>query len=268
MNPLVAAVQMQAGKDKAQNLEAAARLIATAAGHGAQLVVLPETFDWRGSRAGQVEAAEDLAGPTLQLMAELARRHRIFLVAGSITERIPGDSHAYNTSVLLGPDGVQLAYYRKIHLFDVEMPGRVVIRESDAKRAGTQTVCAATALGTIGLSVCYDLRFPELYRQLATLGASIITIPSCFTYPTGEAHWEVLVRARAIENQAFVVAPGQFGRNVYGYNEYGNSMLVDPWGRVLTRASSDQEEVIVARCDFAELDRVRNELPALKHRRL
>lgn len=269
MDAIAAAVQMRSDSDKERNLETAARLIGAAAAKGANLVVLPETFNWRGSRAAQAQAAEDPSGPSLQLMAQLARQHRIWLLAGSITERIAGDdTHAYNTSVLIDPEGVSVARYRKIHLFDVDLTGRVVTRESDVKRPGDEVVCAATELGRIGLSICYDLRFPELFRQLATLGAEIITLPSAFTYPTGEAHWEVLVRARAIENQAFVIAPGQYGKNSYGYSEYGNSMIVDPWGRVLARASTEREEVVVAPLDQAEMERVRRELPALKNRRL
>jgi predicted amidohydrolase len=169
--------------------------------------------------------------------------------------------------VLLGPDGKQLAVYRKIHLFDVDLPGRVTIKESDGKMPGAEVVTAATELGTVGLSVCYDLRFPELYRRLAFAGARILTIPSAFTFPTGEAHWDALIRARAIENQCYVMAPAQFGPNVHGFSDYGNTMIVDPWGRVLARAS-DQEGVVIAPLDMEYLDRVRRELPALAHARL
>ncbi len=157
--------------------------------------------------------------------------------------------------------------YRKIHLFDVDLPGRVTVRESDAKLAGAEVVTGATPLGAIGFSICYDLRFPELYRRLTFAGAQIIAIPSAFTFPTGEAHWEPLLRARAIENQAYVIAPAQFGPNIYGYSDYGNSMIVDPWGRVIARAA-DQEGVVVAPIDLEYQERVRRELPALKHARL
>ncbi len=268
MTLLAAAVQMTSGSDKEHNLECAEHLVRQAAERGATLVVLPEVFNWRGRKAAQAQAAEDLAGTTLSRMARLARELELFLVAGSITERIPGDAKAYNTSVLLGPDGAMLGCYRKIHLFDVEIPGKVSARESDVKVAGSEVTCVPTAAGTVGLSVCYDLRFPELYRRLADLGATVITIPSAFTYPTGEAHWEILVRARAIENQAFVIAPGQFGPNVHGFSDYGNSMIVDPWGRVLARASDCGEEVIIAPLEFDELSRVRRELPCLQHRRI
>ncbi|MFQ5696086.1 MAG: nitrilase-related carbon-nitrogen hydrolase, partial [Terriglobia bacterium] len=170
-------------------------------------------------------------------------------------------------SVLLAPDGSRLAVYRKIHLFDVELAGRVTVRESDRKLAGSEIGCAATALGKVGLSVCYDIRFPELYRRLASAGAEIVVVPSAFTFPTGEAHWEVLMRARAIENQVYLIAPAQFGPNVHGFSDYGNSMIVDPWGRVLARVA-DCEGVAVAPIDLDYLARVRRELPALSRRRL
>ena len=267
MTYLAAAIQMNAGADKSANLERAERLIRVGAARGANLVALPEVFNWRGKRAEQAAAAETLDGETLTLMSCLARELRIHLVAGSITERVDDSARCYNTSALLGPDGGRIAVYRKIHLFDVDLPGRVTVRESDTKLAGTELVCVETSLGAIGLSICYDLRFPELFRRLAFTGAQIIMLPSAFTFPTGEAHWEPLLRARAIENQAYVIAPAQFGPNIYGYSDYGSSMIVDPWGRVLARAA-DQEGVVVAPIDLEYQDRVRSELPALKHARL
>jgi len=267
MTYLAAAIQMATGADKAANLEKAERLIRLAAARGAQFAALPEVFNWRGKRAEEPAAAEDLDGPTLTAMGRLARELDIHLLAGSITEHAPGESRRYNTSVLFGPDGARLAVYRKIHLFDVDLPGRVTIKESDAKLPGAEVVTAATMLGAVGLSVCYDLRFPELYRRLAFAGARVLAIPSAFTFPTGEAHWDVLIRARAIENQCYVVAPAQFGPNVHGFSDYGNSMIVDPWGRVLARAS-DQEGVVVAPLDMDYLERVRRELPSLAHARL
>jgi predicted amidohydrolase len=267
MTYLAAAIQMTAGADKLANLERAERLVRVGAARGANLVALPEVFNWRGKRPEQTAAAETLDGESLSLMARLARELRLHIVAGSITERAVDSSRSYNTSVLLGPDGGQIAVYRKIHLFDVDLPGRVTVRESDSRLGGADVVCAETPLGAIGLSICYDLRFPELYRRLAFAGARIIMLPSAFTFPTGEAHWEPLVRARAIENQAYVIAPAQFGPNLYGYSDYGNSMIVDPWGRVLARAA-DQEGVVIAPIDLEYQDRVRSELPALKHARL
>jgi deaminated glutathione amidase len=267
MTFLAAAIQMAASSDKAANLERAERLVRLAAARGASLIALPEMFNWRGRRAEETSNAETLEGPTLARMSALARELKIHLVAGSIPERAAGDSKNYNTSVLLGPDGARIAVYRKIHLFDVDLPGRVTVRESEAKLPGAEVVCARTALGAIGLTICYDLRFPELFRRLTFAGAQIITLPSAFTFPTGEAHWEPLIRARAIENQVFVIAPAQFGPNVHGFSDYGNSMIVDPWGRVIAR-SADQEGVVIAPIDLDYLERVRRELPALSHARL
>jgi predicted amidohydrolase len=267
MTYLAAAIQMTAGREKAANLERAERLIRLAAARGAQFVVLHEVFNWRGKRAEEATEAETLEGPTLSLMARIAAELKLHIVAGSITERTPGESKSYNTSALFGPEGERIAIYRKVHLFDVDLPGRVSFKESDGKLSGQEVVCADTALGKIGLSICYDLRFPELYRLLTYAGARVVTVPSAFTFPTGEAHWEVLLRARAIENQVYVVAPGQFGPNVHGFSDYGNSMIVDPWGRVLARAA-DYEGVIVAPLDLDYLERVRRELPSLQHARL
>src|SRR5580658_5882431 len=288
MTYLAAAIQMSAGSDKTANLERAERLIRIAAARGVNLVALPEMFNWRGPSPHAPAAAEALDGESLGRMARLASELRIHLVAGSIAERTSADrtsgertsderasaertsddsTRSYNTSVLFGPDGERLAVYRKIHLFDVDLPGRVTVRESESKLPGTAVVSASTPLGEIGLSVCYDIRFPELYRRLAFAGAQIITLPSAFTFPTGEAHWETLIRARAIENQVYLIAPAQWGPNAKGYSDYGNSMIVDPWRRVLARAA-DQEGEVVAPLEIDYLERVRRELPALSHARL
>lgn len=267
MSYLAAAIQMSADSDKAGNLERASRLIRAAAAHGATLIALPETFNWRGKRGAEASAAETIEGESVALMARLARELRVHIVAGSITERIAGNEKTYNTSVMLGPDGAQMGVYRKIHLFDIDLPGRVTVKESASREPGAGIVCIGATVGAVGLSICYDLRFPELYRRLAFTGAKILTVPACFTFPTGEAHWESLLRARAIENQCYVIAPAQFGTNVHGYQDYGNSMIIDPWGRVLGRAS-DQEGVVTAAIDLHYLDRVRNELPALTHAKL
>ena len=264
---LAAAIQMSAGREKSANLERADRLIRLAGSRGAALAVLPEVFNWRGKRAEEADAAEDLDGPSLTHMTSLAKELRIHLLAGSITERVPGQIRNYNASVLIGPDGSRLAMYRKIHLFDIDLPGRVTIKESDTKLSGEEIVCADTPLGKIGLTICYDLRFPELYRRLTTKGAQIVTVPSAFTFPTGEAHWEVLIRCRAIENQVYVIAPGQFGPNVHGFADYGNSMIVDPWGRVMARAG-DHEGIAMAELDLDYLARVRREMPCLDHAQL
>ncbi len=267
MSYIAAAIQMSAGSDKAVNLERAERLVRDAASHGAALIALPETFNWRGKRGAEAAAAETLEGESIALIARLARELKVHIVAGSITEHVAGQEKTYNTSVMLGPDGAQMGIYRKIHLFDIDLPGRVTVKESAARFSGSDVVCVAASIGAIGLSICYDLRFPELYRSLAFEGAKTLIVPSCFTFPTGEAHWESLLRARAIENQAYVIAPAQFGPNVHGFSDYGNSMIIDPWGRVLGRAS-DQEGVVTAPIDLHYLDRVRNELPALTHAKL
>lgn len=264
---VAAAIQMSSGPDKGANLEKAERLIRAAAARGASLVVLPEVFNWRGRRGTEPEFAETLRGRTGELMAGLARELRIHLQAGSFTESIDGDPRCHNTAVLFGPAGERIAVYRKIHLFDVEIPGQVSARESEARKPGTECVVAETAIGVIGLSVCYDLRFPELYRRLARKGATIVCIPSAFTFPTGAAHWEILVRARAIENQCYVVAPDQYGTSPNGYRDFGGSMIVDPWGTVVARAP-EGEGVVTAEIRDDVLARVRRELPALTHVRL
>jgi len=267
MSYLAAAIQMSAGSEKSANLERAERLIRAAAAHGATLIALPETFNWRGKRGEEASIAETIAGESVSLMANLAAELKVHIVAGSITEQIAGQEKTYNTSVMLGPDGARMGVYRKIHLFDIDLVGRVTVKESASRLAGDEVVCVATSLGAVGMSICYDLRFPELYRRLTFAGAKILIVPACFTFPTGEAHWEPLLRARAIENQCYVIAPAQFGTNVHGYADYGNTMIIDPWGRVLGRAS-DQEGVVCAPIDLRYLDRVRNELPALTHAKL
>lgn len=263
----VAAVQMASGSDRIANLQQASAFVDEAAAAGARLVVLPEVFSWRGVRADEDRHRETVPGPTIDALATVAARHRIHLCAGSILEAIPGDARAYNTSCLLGPDGTILARYRKIHLFDIDLPGRVTVRESDARRPGTEVVTATTDLGRVGLSICYDLRFPELYRALSQAGAEILLVPSAFTFPTGTAHWEALCRARAIENQCWVIAANQTGAGPHGFADYGQSMVVDPWGVVVARAS-ESPGVVLAQIDPSYTARVRRELPALQHRRL
>jgi predicted amidohydrolase len=229
--------------------------------------VLPEVFAWRGTDATDPTAAEPVPGPTTGTMAALARELGIFLCMGSLLETIPGDARRYNTSCIADPSGALVACYRKIHLFDVELAGTVAVRESATRRAGETPVVVPTALGVLGCSICYDLRFPELYRELARRGAEVLLVPSAFTRPTGAAHWDVLCRARAIENQCYLLAADQAGDSPHGHRDHGNSMIVDPWGRVLSHIG-DGEGVATATVDPAELARVRRELPALAHRRL
>ncbi len=262
-----AAVQMTAGSDLAANLDRARALTERAAGRGATLVVLPENFAWRGAREEEVEAGTTMPGPVEDFLRALARELQIVLVGGSFLERLPGMRKCYNTSLLVDADGVILARYRKIHLFDVDLPGEVRVRESDTRAPGREVVSAITPLGRIGLTICYDLRFPELYRRLAASGTTILAVPSAFTFFTGAAHWEPLLRARAIENQSYVIAPNQVGKSPHGYASYGNSMIVDPWGTVLARAN-DGEQVITAEIDTEHLARLRREMPCQDHVRL
>ena len=264
---LVAAAQMTSTADRSRNLDTAVRLVNEAADQGARLVGLPENFVYMGPEEGRLSGAETLEGPTLSALRELARRRGLFIVAGSIAERVSDPRKTANTSALIADDGAIVAAYRKIHLFDVQIPDGARYAESEVVVPGDMAIVAPTALGRIGLTICYDLRFPELYRKLAGFGAQIITIPSAFTLFTGKDHWEVLVRARAIENLAYVVAPAQVGRHSATRQTFGNAMVVDPWGVVLARCA-DGEGVCLARFDRARLEKVRQELPALKHRKL
>src|SRR5437870_4545479 len=229
---LAAAVQMSSGADRTANLARAEALVREAAGRGARLVVLPEVFAWRGPRAEEAAVAEPIPGPTTERLAALAREPAIHLSAGSLLEKTPREPRAYNTSCLFDPRGALVARYRKLHLFDVDLPGRVSVRESATRAPGDDVVAVPTALGTLGLSICYDLRFPELYRRLVRAGAEVLLAPSAFTFPTGAAHWEVLCRARATENQCYLVAPDQTGTSPHGFADYGESLIVDPWGRI------------------------------------
>ena len=261
-----AAVQLQATTDTEQNLASAERLTRAAAADGAELVVLPERLDIRGASADYLSGAEPLDGRPVTWARELARDLGIDLVAGSVAERRDGHERVSNTSVHVGPDGEIRAAYRKIHMFDVEVGG-VEYRESESSEPAGEIVLSETASGVpLGLSICYDLRFPELYRILALRGARVITVPANFTRVTGEAHWEVLLRARAIENQVFVIAPGQGHRDGPEGDSYGNSMIVDPWGEVLARAPADGEHFIAADLDLARQDEIREKLPSLANR--
>ncbi len=263
----IAAAQMTSGADKAHNLDVATRLIHKAADAGASLVGLPENFSWMGPEAERDQNAETLGGQTLNHMAELARSLKISVLAGSVLETGAPGGRLFNTSVLFGPDGGRLGLYRKIHLFDVEVGDGQTYRESAAVAPGTEVVVADAPFGKVGLSVCYDLRFPELYRKLSESGAVLLTVPSAFTLMTGKDHWEVLLRARAIENQAYVLAPAQQGRHPKERLTWGHAMVVDPWGLVVARAS-EGEGLAMAELDLKYLSKVRRTLPALQHRRL
>ncbi|HEX6769736.1 MAG TPA: carbon-nitrogen hydrolase family protein [Candidatus Binatia bacterium] len=267
MKFIAAAVQMLASDDKASNLAEAERWVREAAGLGARLVVLPEVFIWRGNKKLEREFAEAIPGPTANKLGELARELNIFLLGGSILEAIPASPKTYNTSLLFDPSGNLVAAYRKIHLFDVDLANGVSLRESETRAHGGDVVAVQTELGTLGLSVCYDLRFPELYRSLADRGAHMIFVPSAFTAFTGQAHWETLLRARAIENQTYIIAADQYGKSPKSFECHGHSMIVDPWGSILAELP-DGAGVITAEIDLDHLEKVRADLPALRHRRL
>jgi predicted amidohydrolase len=260
-----AAVQLTATADTARNLETADRLVRRAAALGAELVVLPEKWSVLGRGEDLLAGAEPLDGPALTWAAATAGELGLDLVAGSIAERVPGQEKLRNTCVHVGPDGAVRATYRKVHLFDVEVDG-VVYRESDHEAPGDEPVLTEVQGAGVGLAICYDLRFPELFRVLALRGARVFTLPSAFTVPTTRDHWEVLVRARAIEDQAFVVAANQIGEHAPGLRSGGRSLIVDPWGVVLACAP-DAETVVVADLDLAEQDAIRARLPALAGRR-
>ena len=254
---------MTSTADRAGNIATAGALVGRAAEAGARLVVLPEKWPFiHGPRTG--EGAEALDGPSLTAARGWARDLGIAVLAGSVIEA-RDDGRAHNTSVLVGPDGGVAATYRKLHMFDVDIGG-VSYRESAATAPGDAIVVAETLGRRVGMSVCYDLRFPELYRRLADGGADVIVVPAAFTAATGKDHWEPLLRARAIENQAFVIAAGQYGTHDDGTVSHGRSMIIDPWGVVLAQAP-DGEGVAVADLDFARMAEIREHLPALRHRR-
>jgi predicted amidohydrolase len=261
----VAAIQLTSAADRARNLDMATKLIAGAAGDGSRLIVLPEMFNVLGEAEVLRAGAEPLDGPSLRWAAEQALRHRVWLVAGSIMERMAGQERILNTSCLFDPAGGRRATYRKIHLFDCDVPG-ASYHESATVMPGRDIVRTEAESVPLGLSICFDLRFPELFRILALGGARLIALASAFTERTGRDHWEVLVRARAIENQVFVIAANQIGASTPKLRWYGRSMIVDPWGVVLAQAP-DRESYIVADLDFAEQDRVRAQLPSLANRR-
>jgi predicted amidohydrolase len=265
----VAAVQLNSTPNQEANLARAQTLVEKAAARGAQLVALPEHFACLGSAADTAAAAQPLDGPLVTRFRELAARLQIFLLLGSFPERSPGKARPYNTSLLLAPQGKIIAHYRKLHLFDVDLPGAQPFRESEHTQPGEEVVTVALpgTSFTAGLAICYDLRFPELFRNQVDQGANLILLPAAFTARTGRDHWEVLLRARAIENLAYVVAPAQYGQHMPGRRSYGRSLIVDPWGTLLAQAP-DGEGVILAQLDYERLQRLRRELPALRHRRL
>ncbi len=265
----VAVCQLCSGSDVAANLGAVEGALREAAAGGADLAALPEYFAYLGDPRRRVELAEPVPGPLTDRVGSLADELRIWVLGGSVLEA--DDGRVYDTSVLFDRTGEVVARYRKIHLYDVDLPGQPPMRESATISAGEALVTHETEFARVGLSVCYDVRFPELYRGLMAMGAEVLFVPAQFQHETGKDHWHALLRARAIEEQCFVVAPAQcgtFGDPAKGRRSYGHSLVVDPWGRILAEGSEDAPGVWFADLDFAELRRIRQALPALQHRRL
>jgi len=263
----VAVCQLNSRADRPANLKAAAELLERAAAGGADLAVLPEYTDYLGP-AATLPKPEPIDGSYGTFFATAAKELGIWVLAGSFHETGPDKTHTYNTSLLLDRTGAVAAAYRKIHLYDVEIPGRVSYQESASVAPGTQAVCVDVEGVRVGLTICYDLRFPELYRRLAVQSeAQVLLVPAAFMMHTGRDHWEVLLRARAIENQCYVVAAGQTGDHDPGRTCFGRSMVVDPWGTVITQAA-DEVGVAFAELDLERLARIRAELPSLANRRL
>lgn len=265
----VGAVQLCSTHDLSANLARCGELTARAASEGAQLVVLPECFSFLGRHEGdKLPIAESLDGngPVMSALRELATKHGVWILGGGTPELVRGDNkRTYNTAVTIDPSGELMARYRKIHLFDVAIPGGAVLRESDATAPGDELVVVDIAGVPVGISICYDVRFPELYRQLVKdMGAEVLVVPAAFTAHTGDAHWHLLLRARAIENQAWVVAAAQWGRHNEKRESYGHTLIVDPWGTIAgERAEGDG--VVVVTLDGAAVDKRRTQMPCLQH---
>jgi predicted amidohydrolase len=268
----VAAGQLNSSENVADNVTRARAVVKSAAEAGAKMVGLPENFAYLGGdrdhKLAIAEPVDDGAqGPILSAMREAARETGVWLLLGGFPEKVAAADRIGNTSLLVDPEGRIQARYRKMHLFDVDVPGGQRFRESDSIAAGDQVVVAETPWGGLGLSICYDLRFPELYRQFAAAGARLIAVPAAFTRETGKDHWHVLLRARAIENQAFVFAPAQYGFHGGKRASYGHAVVIDPWGVVLAECG-DREGFALAYLDFEQQDQIRRNLPCLTHRRL
>lgn len=272
----VAVIQLSSQDDVTANLARVRELVLEAGRSGAELVALPENFAFMGEESKKFEIAErvdaDHAGPIVTALRLAARDARVWLVAGGMPERSDDPARPFNTSLLFEPEGRLVSKYRKVHLFDVDLPDGTKLLESGATTAGSEPVVdeisgRAGKPIPLGMTICYDLRFPELYRRLGERGARIVTVPAAFTLTTGKDHWHVLLRARAIENQIFVLAPAQHGKHPRGRQTYGKSLIVDPWGDVLAQCA-EGEGFAMARLDFAAQDRVRASLPCLTHRRM
>ena len=266
----VGAVQMRSGDDLATNLATSKHLIEQAVAEGSQLVVLPECFSFLGRGEGDklpiTESFDPPTGPIAGLLGEAASKHGIWIVGGGTPEAVPGDARrTYNTALVVAPSGALVARYRKIHLFDVDIPGGATLRESDATAPGAELVVVDIAGAPVGLSICYDVRFPELYRRLVKeRGAEILLVPAAFTAHTGAAHWHVLLRARAIEEQAYVVAAAQWGRHNEKRESYGHTLIADPWGTIVGE-QAEGDGVVVATLEGAAVAKRRTQMPVLEH---
>ncbi len=272
MNKLkVAAVQMVSSENKEKNLKQAEKFISIAAKNKAIFVALPEVFNFRGKLSDAAKSAETIPGYSTKFVSALARKNRIWILIGSMMENVRAGrdlpSKPFNTSVLINPQGKIIAKYRKIHLFDIKLKGKTIL-ESSRNKAGDKPKLTKVKNVKVGLSICYDLRFPELYRKYSEDGAEIICIPSSFTKPTGEAHWHTLIKSRAIENLCYVIAPNQAGTGSGGIKTFGHSLIVDPWGKILAEGPANDESVIFADINLDYLKKIRANLPALEHRRL
>jgi predicted amidohydrolase len=263
---VIGIIQLDSKNDKGKNLEQICAFVDEAVAKGAKMVALPEVMNLVGDNVGEGGEQESIPGYSTEILARKAREHKIFIHCGSLREAIPeGDGRSYNTTVMLDPKGDILATYRKLHTFDVTLTDGTICNESARIKPGSEIVTIETELGILGFSICYDIRFPELFRLLAMKGAQIIFTPANFTLPTGKDHWEPILRARAIENGCYIVAPAQIGKKT-NFTAYGNSLVVDPWGTVIAR-SKDQPGVTIAEIDLDFLDKIRGQIPSLKNRR-
>lgn len=262
---LIAIVQMDTQNDKGKNLETACKWIDEAAARGAKLICFPEVMNLIGRNIGEGGGKEKIPGYTTDILCKKAKEHQIYIHGGSITEEVPGEKRSCNTSVFISPKGEIIGIYRKLHMFDITLPDGKEFNESDKVAPGDDIVTVQTELGTFGMSICYDIRFPELYRIMALRGAQIIFAPASFTISTGKDHWEPILRTRAIENGCYIVAAGQMGVKP-AYTAYGNSMIVDPWGTVIARGK-EQPGLTYAEIDLDYLEQVREQVPSLENRR-
>lgn len=264
-NYTLALVQMDTQNDKGENLKQVCSWIDEAAAHGAKVICFPEVMNLIGRNVGEGGGKEMIPGYTTDLLCRKAKEHGVYIHGGSISEMREGETRSSNTSVLISPEGEILAKYSKLHMFDITLADGTPYKESDKVQPGSEIVTVETELGVFGMSICYDIRFPELYRLMAMRGAQVIFVPASFTMPTGKDHWEVLLRARAIENGCYIAAAGQIGTKP-AYTAYGNSLVADPWGTVIARAK-DRPGITYAEIDLDYLDQVRSQIPSLENRR-